>query len=260
MLESYIFAGFIIFPLNKITVSSYLLQHVRCSVTRQALQHITPSVETTENYTLQIQVLFVDHVPESPRVPSPTSMRPTSPTSTSPSLRVLRLRVPVLPLRLPLLLLRIPVLRLRVPVLRLRVPVPRPRPTSPSHVPVPRPRPTSPSHVPVPLLVTAVHSKRILAVSPKIWQRGSSIKHTESTPKDLRGFPKRFPKKYPKQFLKRFPMHFPLENIVAISLLPTARSSLRWKCCKTAVQGSTRSSTRFKTSVKTKITKRPSRN
>ena len=28
-------------------------------------------------------------------------------------------------------------------------------------------------------------------------------------------------------------------------------------CCKTAVQGSTRSSTRFKTSVKTKITKRP---
>ena len=109
------------------------------------------------------------------------------------------------------------------------VPVPRPRPMSPSHVLVPRLRPMSPSHVPVPLLVTAVHSKRILAVSPKIWQRGSSIKHTESTPKDLRGFPKRFPKKYPKQFLKRFPMHFPPENIVAISLLPTARSSLRWK-------------------------------
>ena len=101
-------------------------------------------------------MLFVYHIPESPRVPESHVPRPTSPSPTSPS-----------------------------------------------------PSPTSPSHVPVPLLVTAVHSERILAVSSEIWQRGSSIKRTESTPKDLRGFPKRFPKKYSKQFLKRFPMHFP---------------------------------------------------
>ena len=128
-------------------------------------------------------MLFVDHFPDSPRVPEShvhASYVPESHVPESPS------------------------------------------PASPS--------PTSPSHVPVPLLVTAVHSERILAVSPEIWQRGSSIKHTESTPKDLRGFPKRFPKKYPKQFLKRIPMHFPPENIVAISLLPTVRSSFRWKC------------------------------
>ena len=49
-------------------------------------------LETTENCTLQIQrkyqVLFVYHVPESPRVPespSPTSPSPTSPSPTSPS-------------------------------------------------------------------------------------------------------------------------------------------------------------------------------
>ena len=166
-------------------MSSYLLQRVRCSAIRQALQHITPSVETTENYTLQIQVLFVDHVPESPRVPESYVHASYVPESRVPESYVSE---------------------------------------SQSYVSA------SPFHVPVPLLVTAVYSERILAVSPEIWQRGSSIKHTESTPKDLRGFPKRFPKKYPKQFLKRIPMHFPPENIVAISLLPTVRSSFRWKC------------------------------
>ena len=80
-------------------------------------------------------MLFVDHVPESPRVPE--SHVPASYVPESHVPRVIESRVPE------------------------------------SHVS------ESQSHVPVPLLVTAVHSERILAVSPEILQQGSSIKHRE---------------------------------------------------------------------------------
>ena len=101
-----------------------------------------------------------------------------------------------------------------------------------------------------------------------VWRRGSSIEPADSTPKGSEGISDVISKEISEAFSR--------ENFVAQAR--DRRNSwensrgwpLEWKfpmtnkkepfCCTSAVQRLTRYSTRFKTLVKTKITKRPSRN